>query len=1535
MRQSIKGIVFLLFVMLAVGAAPKKEPTAAFFPRKEKSLEKLTPEKLKEHIEKKPKPAHISEANSYTVNYKDVDVKEIIRFVSKITDLNFSYDESKLDFKVTMVSEGPAHITDILSTFVQLLRIHGFAIVSNDGMLLICEEGQTNAPAPLITDIQEFAKFDKTPLATRLYYLDNIGPSSAMALIKPMLSPSAIIEASDETFTLIVTDTPANLRVLDNYALLLNHPSHASKIAIFRVKHHFASALGQIAEQVLKPLAGKTPLLMLPQQNSNAILIISSPFLVEKSLTVLEKLDNTPVTVKSASPKGIQHDNVFTYTPKFKSGPELIAALRKIGAEVRSDQLVNQDFDEAMASARWISETGTVLVIGDTEAIKKVQEILGEVDIDTSQSPAARTFLFYTPKSLSFSQLQRALTSFTKSTGKSEQTDPALTAAIASMHADSEAGTFTFSGARETLNEVSKLLATIDTPEALSKFERKFFLYKPNNRSPQEILSALKQVSSALHDAKVMDSDVYSAISNAKIVSEKRAVLITAPEQTLDQIKALLKNIDTPDHSTQDENQRYLIYQIKALSESSLISSLDQVAVKLAKASDPDEDLIRAIKHVKYVPHTHALIFTGEPGTIKNITEILGKLDTGSGESAPTSFLSYRPQYLSPKALIEQLKAYKERLRLSGLHNPELLAALSSATLSSDKDGNIVVSGSKAVIADVQEILKTIDSPGGSSQEDQLIYKVQHISAQELLSYLSEATDHLSGPERDSILQAVHSAKIFRAAHSISFSGTKYALTRIKEMISHLDTPSKQASPSGMFVYQPKNLSKEELDKSFDQLAHQFSEQSDQQAMVQLLETRSWNAQAGAFIFSGDETAIKKLQDLLTTIDNGQQGTGTMVYTLQHVSLEDAMAYLKTLETNQPNSEVLEVLQKAKGVQHSHSILFKGPRQAVSSVINLLKQYDSAANAPVSAEGKTAFSLYHPKYVSGSDLIGHLKKMAEDLSHSGLTDTPLIRTLSQAKWNEGSKGILLTGTVDSIKRAQSMLEQFDQPISQGENKDHSSFWIYHPNFVSVDQLAKWVKTTRTNLKNSGLSDPGLFAALDSMRISPVDKSVTFSGPPEALAKIKELVTHYDNEFNTDRQRVKVGGMVFLLYKLQFHQGQEVMKALQNIGSLYRTFARREEGSGDGKTSTAHLDQDLIDTISSMQWLSMTNSILCSGSSASLDKIQALIKKIDIPLQQVFLEVLVINTSLQESLNFGIRWGGAGNLFGKATSSLGLFPTNVGSDTTALNQFGSTIQSAVQNKTLPNPTSLGTNAFNFGIIGNVISHGENVYLTLGSLANALQEDTNASIILNPKIIAQDNQQAHIFSGSNRPFQVATYTQSQGNNVNNATATSDYRDIGFDMKITPVIGTNEVITLIIDQDFTDQDFPLGIDSDASTSNNTVNKQTTTTRVHVPNNHFVALSGMLRDTRQRSKVGIPCLGGLPVIGAAFANTNKLNQKTNTIIFIRPQLVNTHQQITDMTDRIEDQFRDHAGALELRYDIDDAIDMVQLDDVDELGAA
>ena len=52
---------------------------------------------------------------------------------------------------------------------------------------------------------------------------------------------------------------------------------------------------------------------------------------------------------------------------------------------------------------------------------------------------------------------------------------------------------------------------------------------------------------------------------------------------------------------------------------------------------------------------------------------------------------------------------------------------------------------------------------------------------------------------------------------------------------------------------------------------------------------------------------------------------------------------------------------------------------------------------------------------------------------------------------------------------------------------------------------------------------------------------------------------------------------------------------------------------------------------------------------------------------------------------------------------------------------------------------------------------------------------------------------------------------------------------------------------------------------------------THVHVPDKHFLVLSGMIRNAKSHHKAGIPCLGGLPGIGAAFAKpSDKMKSAT-----------------------------------------------------------
>lgn len=376
---------------------------------------------------------------------------------------------------------------------------------------------------------------------------------------------------------------------------------------------------------------------------------------------------------------------------------------------------------------------------------------------------------------------------------------------------------------------------------------------------------------------------------------------------------------------------------------------------------------------------------------------------------------------------------------------------------------------------------------------------------------------------------------------------------------------------------------------------------------------------------------------------------------------------------------------------------------------------------------------------------------------------------------------------------------------------------------------------------------------------------------EARANSEDLPI--PRSFVSETSQFSSAPIEFAVYKLKYHQGSEIDEALKKIASDLQ--ARRDRR------------HKLIEAIQTIQWVKSTNSLLYSGDDETVESLQKLIKTLDIPRRQVFIEVLVVETDSKKTTEFGLQWVGGGQFKNKV---------GFGAGHAAGSSFGQAAQGVNASST---PSGLGQipmgRGLDLGVIGDIILHKGKSYLTLGALVSALQMDGDNTIVLNQKIITQDNKNSKIFVGDNIPFTGSiVQTVGQGQQT---TANIEYRDIGVNLSITPMLGEDDIITLDIDQEITE-----AVDDHISGSAREVEGIRTTktnmaTHVHVPDNHFLVLSGMVRNGRSFQKAGIPCLGGLPVIGAAFSKTRQIREKRNVIIFVRPHIINSFEDYSDVS--------------------------------------
>ena len=396
--------------------------------------------------------------------------------------------------------------------------------------------------------------------------------------------------------------------------------------------------------------------------------------------------------------------------------------------------------------------------------------------------------------------------------------------------------------------------------------------------------------------------------------------------------------------------------------------------------------------------------------------------------------------------------------------------------------------------------------------------------------------------------------------------------------------------------------------------------------------------------------------------------------------------------------------------------------------------------------------------------------------------------------------------------------------------------------------------------------------------------------------------------------------LFFIYKLKFRRGDQIEIALRRIA--------------DSLLATGTANEDLVAAINSAQWLETSNSLIFTGTATALDKVREFLEEFDIPLRQVYIEVLILDTTIADSLTYGVEWG---TRFGG--------PNSAGAQGFVTAPFNDPLTNTLDQTTPANPVldprTLAPGfvpGFNLGVVGRHIIHHGLAFNSIAALVTAIHSNMKTNIIMSPKILTEDNNTAEIFVGRVDRFKVQSISNDEGNVITN---NFQFLDTGTTLRVTPLIGNNGIITLDIVQEITNE---------AGTANTTpanpnivdvnlvpiLTKSRTITRVHVPDGYFVVLSGMISDTDSRAVERVPCLGGIPLIGALNKRLVDVDSKRNLMIFLRPVIVDTEEQLENITKRQQDVFREKSKfRRSWNYEIDQALDFLNIRpaDPDEIG--
>ncbi|MDQ8207417.1 secretin N-terminal domain-containing protein [Coraliomargarita sp. SDUM461003] len=283
----------------------------------------------------------------------------------------------------------------------------------------------------------------------------------------------------------------------------------------------------------------------------------------------------------------------------------------------------------------------------------------------------------------------------------------------------------------------------------------------------------------------------------------------------------------------------------------------------------------------------------------------------------------------------------------------------------------------------------------------------------------------------------------------------------------------------------------------------------------------------------------------------------------------------------------------------------------------------------------------------------------------------------------------------------------------------------------------------------------------------------------------------------------------------------------------------------------------------------TNSIVAYGTQQDLKTLRELIEKIDIPLPQVLIEAVITQVTLSETQSSGL-------------SSIGFTyngSTNFFTDISAGTVDG------------------------LSFTDGTISLDDPSNFSLGAAITPTNGDSDTRVLSAPRIVVSHNEEGIINVSKSQPIITGS------TNYNDSTSTSstvEYRDIGIKLTVTPLIGADGTVQMVIEQTVENVVDSVTIDGNDQP---VIGVREATSTISVKDGQIVVLGGLQENTGTDNNNYFPLVRRIPLIRNILGNTSENHDRTEIIIFIRPTVLEN----PDKADQVSKNYIEGASETEV----------------------
>ena len=287
-------------------------------------------------------------ANLITMNFQDVDISVLAKFISDITGKNFVVDEG-VRGKVSIISPTKVTPEQAYSIFKSVLQIKGFTTVNAGPIIRIIPSRDARGSAALTQSQTPAEQPNSDEYVTRLVKLVNADASALVAMVQPLISRDGLVAAFPETNTLIITDDAWNVQRLLQIIGTLDSEHIQESVEVIPLRLAYADDLAPKIEQIMggsgsstsassgrmgfqRPMpvyggyggdtsSGSRPIKIIPDERTNSLIVLADPLQMKQIKALIAELDIHSPTASS---------HVHVYYLKYADALEMVSVLNSL-----------------------------------------------------------------------------------------------------------------------------------------------------------------------------------------------------------------------------------------------------------------------------------------------------------------------------------------------------------------------------------------------------------------------------------------------------------------------------------------------------------------------------------------------------------------------------------------------------------------------------------------------------------------------------------------------------------------------------------------------------------------------------------------------------------------------------------------------------------------------------------------------------------------------------------------------------------------------------------------------------------------------------------------------------------------------------------------------------------------------------------------------------------------------------------------------------------------------------------------------------